>query len=63
MKQSSSKSHVGKRPDEALPVAELMRRKNLKKESSIETKLEKGGSEDDAVDIDDEIKRLEAELA
>ena len=40
-----------------------MRRKNLKKESSIETKLEKGGSEDDAVDIDDEIKRLEAELA
>eukprot|EP01083_Nonionella_stella_P003526 10145_1 len=63
MKQSISQSHEGKGSDEALPVAELMRRKNLKKKSSTETNLEKRSSEDDAVDIDDEIKRLEAELA
>jgi len=60
MKQSTSKAYEGKIPDEALPVAELMRRKNLKKKSSVETNLEKRVSEDDAVDIDDEIKRLEA---
>lgn len=61
--ESTPKAFKGKGSDDTVPVAELMRRKNLKNESSTNSDLERNGSKDDAVDIDDEIKRLEAELA
>lgn len=61
--KSSESSSEPVMEEEALPFAEILRRKKAKETVDSTESAARNEEEDDKVDIDDEIKRLEAELA